>query len=104
MKRFDLVLAAAILPVAIQGSAANLDSLTPLRWPGGPLAVAQHSASVPASPEVASALGRWYQPWSLDLLRDTPFNCVIVTWAGDNAGAGLEREQHRIVREYAAQA
>ncbi|HTT65513.1 MAG TPA: hypothetical protein VMG35_26880, partial [Bryobacteraceae bacterium] len=47
---------------------------------------------------------RWYQPWSLDLLRDTPFNCVIVTWAGDNAGAGLEREQHRIVREYAAQA
>jgi len=54
---------------------------------------------IPA-PELASALGRWYQPWSLDLLRDTPFNCILVTWADDNATA-LERDQQRIVREYA---
>jgi hypothetical protein len=100
MKRFRFVLAATILPVAMGSSVANLDNLTPVRWQGGPLVAARRAASSPAAPELASALGRWYQPWSLDLLRDTPFNCILVTWADDNATA-LERDQQRIVREYA---
>ena len=52
MKRFRFALAAMFLPAAIGSSAANLDSLTPVRW----------------DPK-----------WPLDLLRDTPFNCIVVS-------------------------
>lgn len=75
----------------------------PVRWQGGPLEVARRAAVKPVPPELAEALRGWYQPWSLDLLRDTPFNCVLVTWSG-GTDAGLEREQQRIVREYAVEA
>jgi len=82
--------------------AADLDRLVPVRWPGGPLEVARRAALKPVSPELAAALRNWYQPRSLDRLRHTPLNCILVTWSGGDAA--MEREQQRILRDYSCEA
>jgi hypothetical protein len=46
----------------------------PIRWPGGPHLQPGKSESDPAR-------RFWLQPEALDLLRNTPFNCLIVDWA-----------------------
>lgn len=83
--------------------AASLDRWVPVRWSGGPLEIARRAAVKPLSQELTVALGDWYQPWSLDLLRDTPVNCLLVPWSG-GGDAAVESRQQQAVREYAGEA
>jgi hypothetical protein len=69
--------------------ALDAGSLVPVRWPGGPL-------------EVARRAGERAIP-SLDLLRDTPINCLIVPWSGPG-DAAIVREQQQLVSSYAKDA
>lgn len=95
-------LAAALLLAPGWAFAVDLGALVPVRWPGGPLEVARRAAVKPLPPDLADALRRWYQPWSLDLLTGTPVNCLLVTWGGGDTA--MEQEQRRMVRAYAAEA
>jgi hypothetical protein len=70
--------------------ALDADKLVPVRWPGGPLEVARRAGSDSAIP-------------SLDLLRGTPINCLLVTWSGPG-DAAIVREQQRLVSAYAKEA
>ena len=69
--------------------ALDADKLVPVRWPGGPLLVAGAKAKA-AMP-------------SLDLLRDTPINCLLVTWSGPG-DAALVKEQQQLAGTYAKEA
>jgi hypothetical protein len=74
----------------------------PARWQGGPLEVARRvqDKTLPADPAVREAIARWYDAETLDLLKGTPVNCLLVTWStGDNAA--VERQQHELVKAYA---
>jgi hypothetical protein len=79
--------------------AANPDSWVPVRWPGGPLGAARRTRN----PEAAAVLKNWYQLSSLDLLRETPINCLLVTWSAPGVLAVIRNQQH-IVAGYASEA
>jgi hypothetical protein len=81
------LLVCSCLPLAC---ALDADKLVPVRWPGGPLEVARRAGADPAIP-------------SLDLLRGTPINCVLVTWSGP-ADAAIVREQQRLAGAFAKEA
>jgi hypothetical protein len=87
--RLRPILASVILLGSGCLRAADLDRCVPVRWPGGP-------------PDLAAALRDWYRPWSLDLLRDTPVNCLLVPWSGGDTP--LESEHRQAVRDYAREA
>ena len=69
--------------------ALDADKLVPVRWPGGPL-------------KVAGAKAKAAMP-SLDLLRGTPINCLLVTWSGPG-DAALVKEQQQLAGTYAKEA
>jgi len=79
--------------------ALDVEKLVPVRWPGGPLEVARRTAKK-SNPKILKDL---YQPASLDLLRGTPVNCLLVTWsaAGDPE---MVREQQQIASAYTTEA
>lgn len=65
--------------------------LFPMRWPCGPLEVALRRRQTPTLPEeVKTDLLKWIQPESLELLRGTPINCLIVPWA-----AGVTEDENQ---------
>ncbi len=51
---------------------------TPLRWPCGPLDI-----GLSKNKKDADTLRAWLRPEALDLVRDTPVNCLIVSWAAN---------------------
>ena len=59
----------------------------PLRWPCGPLEVVLRKAE-----KAQPILTAWLRPEALDLLRGSPFNCILVPWA---AGLPQDAEQQR---------
>ena len=60
----------------------NLDpKWVPMKWPCGPLEFARRSKSKGAGPELKETLDAWTQPDSLELLKGTPVNCLVVEWA-----------------------
>jgi len=74
----------------------------PMRWPCGPLEVALRRRQTPILPdEVKVNLLKWTAPESLELLRGTPINCLIVPWA---AGVAEDEEQQRQLRPVLARA
>jgi len=75
------------LPLA---HALEVDKLMPVRWPGGPLDVARRAGAKAAIP-------------SLDLLRGTPMNCLLLTWSGPG-DAAIIREQQQLAGVYAKEA
>jgi len=69
----------------------------PARWDGGPLEVARRGKlDTPAR----EAIARWYEPSTLDLLENTPVNCLLVTFSS-GASSEAEASQHQLVKEYA---
>jgi hypothetical protein len=52
----------------------------PMNWPCGPMEVARLSASS-GSAELRKTAAAWALPSTLQLLKDTPFNCLVVDWA-----------------------
>jgi hypothetical protein len=60
----------------------NLDSeWVPMKWPCGPLELALRGKPNTAASELQQTLDAWTQPASLDLLKGTPINCLVVEWA-----------------------
>ncbi len=83
-------------------SAPDTARWVPARWDGGPLELARRAKDKNFAPSagVRDAINRWYETSTLDLLHETPINCLLVTFS---AGAASEAEalQHRLVKEYA---
>jgi hypothetical protein len=69
----------------------NLDSKwVPMKWPCGPLGLRERTKDNPPDAEVKDALAAWAKPETLDILKGTPVNCLIVDWA---AGAQEDAAQ-----------
>jgi hypothetical protein len=87
------------------GICATPDRWVPVRWQGGPLEIHRRAAELkaPVRAEIADLLGNWYKPATLDLLSESPVNCLLVTWS-TGAEIALEGEQQRIAGEYAGAA
>lgn len=68
----------------------------PARWDGGPLEVARRNKT---DDRVREALAKWYEPSTLDLVENTPINCLLVTFS---IGAPSEAEavQRQMVKAY----
>ena len=74
----------------------------PMRWPCGPLEVALRRKQTPGLPEAMKInLLKWAEPESLELLRGTAINCLIVPWA---AGVAEDEEQQRQLQPLLARA
>jgi len=49
---------------------------------------------------VREALTKWYEPSTLNLLENTPINCLLVTFS-IGAPSEAEASQHQLIKEYA---
>jgi hypothetical protein len=65
-----------------------------MMWPCGPLEEARLAKEGRLSVEARQTLRRWQEPAALDLLKGTPFNCVVVRCA---TGLPEDREQLRVL-------
>ena len=70
----------------------NLENAVPMRWPSGPLEIARREKSEGFGARARQALERWHEPAALEILRDTPVDCLILSWA---AGLPADSEQWR---------
>ncbi len=52
-----------------------------MKWPCGPLEIARRSQSQSINADLKETLEAWGQPSTLELLKGTPINCLIVDWA-----------------------
>jgi len=57
----------------------------PMKWPCGPIEIARISKSRPADSELRKTIEGWTQPSTLQLLKGTPINCLVVDWASGTA-------------------
>ena len=62
----------------------DLNQAVPMRWPSGPLDIALRDH------RERQVLDDWHRPASLAILKGTPVNCLLVTWA-----AGLPEDADR---------
>ncbi|MGD0124276.1 MAG: hypothetical protein ABSF46_02875, partial [Terriglobia bacterium] len=53
----------------------------PMKWPCGPLEIARRNKSGSIDANLKETLEAWVRPSALELLKDTPINCLIVDWA-----------------------
>lgn len=60
---------------------ALLQNQIPMYWPSGPLEAARRQREKGFTPEAGQTLARWHEPAALDLLKDTPINCLVLNWA-----------------------
>lgn len=70
----------------------------PLRWPSGPAAIAALKKN---TAEDDAALKAWHRPESLSFVSQSPFNCIVVTWA---TGGAQDAEQQSSLKGLIAQA
>lgn len=93
------LLAALLVAACLHGQ--PYDRWVPVLWDGGPLALAlREKQEPPADPAAKQAIAGWYRPETLALLEGSPFNCLLLTLSA-GADPATEKEQHRLVREYA---
>jgi len=97
---FASVVALFLLSCTLCASPAR-EKCVPIRWTGGPLELEWrgHAKTLPTDPSVRDALARWYEPGTLNVLADSPVNCLLVTWSAPS-DAALEAEQQRLVKAY----
>jgi hypothetical protein len=84
---------------------AAADAWIPARWTGGPLELERpgNVTAVLKDAALREAIAGWYDPATLDLLRESPVNCLLVTWSA-GAPDAIELRQHQILQPYAAAA
>ena len=83
---------------------AAVDAWIPVRWTGGPLELEHRAkAGPPLDAAVRDTLANWYDPATLDLLRDSPINCLLVTWS-TGAAETAEARQHQLLKPYIVEA
>jgi hypothetical protein len=56
-------------------------STIPLRWQSGPLDIAAREKSGGLTQQVRNCLERWHEPAALNLLKNTPIDCIVLSWA-----------------------
>ncbi len=64
----------------------------PMRWPCGPLEIARRAKAEGFTAQAKETLQRWQDPDSLEMLKGTPVNCLLVSWA---AGLPQDAEQQK---------
>jgi hypothetical protein len=99
---FRRLLVVSLLSCSLGASASPApEAWVPIRWTGGPLELAwrARTKTLPADSAVRDALARWYEPATLNLLEDSPANCLLVTWSAPADGA-VEAEQQQLVKVY----
>jgi hypothetical protein len=96
------VLLTCVTALATPAFAVGPGAWVPVRWPGGPLEIERRArdGSLPDSPALRETIRQWYDLATLDLLRDTPVNCLLVTWSA-GAAPDVERAQQQLVAAYA---
>jgi hypothetical protein len=93
-----------VFPI-VPALAGGTETWIPARWPGGPLELELRARdkTMPADPELRETIRQWYDPATLDLLKGTPINCLLLTWsAGRDSEA--EIQQRKLVQAYAREA
>lgn len=70
----------------------QMQNAIPIRWPGGPLEVARRARSKGFTPQISQALERFHEPASLEILKDSPINCLVLSWAGGLAEDGAQQK------------
>lgn len=87
------------------GAGSAPQSWVVAQWQGGPLEVAWRTKAgvLPAEAAQREALTRWYDESTLDLLKGTPINCLVLTWS-TGADVRIERQQQEIAGGYARRA
>jgi hypothetical protein len=99
---FSRLVALLVLSSTVAGSGAPAPAAwVPVRWTGGPLEIAwrTRTKTLPADAAVRNVLARWYEPATLNLLDDSPANCLLVTWSAP-ADAAVQAEQQQLVKVY----
>jgi hypothetical protein len=71
---------------------APLQNVIPIRWSSGPLEIARRGKAEGFTPELKQALERFHDPASLDILKDSPIDCLVISWA---AGLPEDAEQQK---------
>jgi len=72
----------------------QFENLVPLRWPSGPLEIARREKSAGFNPEIRQTLERWHDPATLEFLKDTAVDCIVIGWS---AGLAADVDQQRTV-------
>ena len=72
----------------------KLQDLVPIRWPSGPLEIARREKDEGFGARARQTLERWHEPAALDMLKNTPVDCVVLSWA---AGLPADAAQWRTV-------
>ena len=80
---------------------ALLQNLVPMRWPSGPVDISRRQKSEGFTPQARQTLARWHEPAALELLKDTPVNCLVISWA---AGLPEDAEQQNTAARLVAEA
>lgn len=60
-------------------------NLVPMRWPSGPLEAGRLRTRQELTPQTREVLELWHDPASLDLLKGSPVNCLLLSWADGSA-------------------
>ena len=71
---------------------APLSTWIPMRWLAGPLDISQREKKEGFTAKSTEVLQRWLDPSVLEILRGTPVNCLVVSWA---AGLPADAEQQK---------
>ena len=72
----------------------------PMRWLAGPLDISQREKNKGFTAKSKEVLQRWLDPSVLEILRGTPVNCLVVSWA---AGLPADAEQQKALVPLLAQ-
>jgi hypothetical protein len=72
-----------------------------MRWLAGPLDISQREKKEGFTAKSKEVLDRWLDPSVLEIVRGTPVNCLVVSWA---AGLPADAEQQKALAPLLAQA
>jgi hypothetical protein len=59
----------------------TLQEAVPLRWPSGPIEITHREKQGTLTPQARQILERWHNPAALDILKGTPVDCLVLSWA-----------------------
>src|ERR1035441_1125120 len=60
---------------------ALLPNAVPMRWASDPLEIARRGKTDGFTPQHKQTLERFHDPASLDILKDSPIDCLVLSWA-----------------------
>jgi hypothetical protein len=81
----------------------NPSQWVPARWDGGPLELARRAKDNTLNAGAREAIAKWYDPATLNLLKGTPINALLVTFS-IGAASDAEARQQQLVGTYARMA